>query len=75
MGRMRLCQGCRQWYDSKLSQCPSCDYVRNMRVATTPYGFYGGSPWSGAFKHDKIDFTNKSMGDSMEEMKQESGIN
>jgi len=45
------------------------------RSHTQMYGFYGGSPWAGAFKHDKMDFTNKSMGDSIEEMNQECGIN
>jgi len=75
MGRLRLCNGCRQWYESKRAQCPYCDYIRPIRAATISYGFYGGSPWAGAFKHDKMDFTNKSMGDSIEEMNQECGIN
>lgn len=75
MAGMRLCNGCRQWYESKRVQCPCCDYVRTFRAAVTPYGFYGGSPWAGAFKHDQIDFSNKSMGDSMEEMQKECGVN
>lgn len=75
MGRLRLCQGCREWYESKMAQCPYCDYIRNMRVATIPFGFYGGSPWAAGFKRDQLDFSEKSMGDSMEEMRQEGGVN
>lgn len=67
MAKLRMCNGCEEFYSSKLPQCPNddCDFVRKLTTKTFQAG-YGGSPWAKAIRQDKIDFRTEDMATNIE---------